>query len=115
MVIGLHLINIEKENEMSTKKTYRTKDQLLQARAEQREIQHKSVVAEFQAVVEELQARGMTDVDVHSIVNMIFQGWMVAGQPTQEYMELAVKAQEQRALAEQGIEIVDSAGIQIGK
>lgn len=100
---------------MSTKKTHRTKDQLLAARAEQREIQHLSVVAEFQAVVEELRARGMSDIDVHSIVNMIFQGWMVAGQPTQEYLELALRAQEQRALAEQGIDIVDSAGFRIGK
>jgi len=99
---------------MSTKKTHRTKDQLLAARAEQREIQHLSVIAEFQAVVEELRERGMTDVDVHSIVNMIFQGWMVAGQPTKEYMDLALRAQEQRALAEQGIDIVDSRGIQFG-
>jgi hypothetical protein len=99
---------------MSTKKTHRTKDQLLAARAEQREIQHLSVIAEFQAVVEELRARGMSDIDVHSIVNMIFQGWMVAGQPTEEYLELALKAQEQRELAEQGITLVDSAGIKIG-
>jgi len=79
---------------MSTKKTHRTKDQLLQARADDRATQHKSVVAEFQAVVEELRERGMTDIDIHSLVNMIFQGWLVAGQPTQEYLDLAVKALE---------------------
>ena len=114
MIPGLHPINIER-NTMSTKKTHRTKDQLLTERAQVRETAHKSVIAEFQAVVEELRKRGMTDVDIHSIVNMIFQGWLEAGQPTQEYLELALRAQEQRALAEQGIDIVDSAGIQIGK
>lgn len=81
---------------MSTKKTHRTKDQLLQARADDRATQHKSVVAEFQAVVEELRERGMTDIDIHSLVNMIFQGWLVAGQPTQEYLDLAVQAVEAR-------------------
>lgn len=100
---------------MSTKKTHRTKDQLLQARQQERETQHKSVVAEFQAVVEELRERGMTDIDLHSILNMIFQGWMVAGQPTQEYLELALRAQQQRELEAQGIQLVDSAGIKIGQ
>lgn len=81
---------------MSTKKTHRTKDQLLQARADERATQHKSVVAEFQAVVEELRDRGMTDIDIHSLVNMIFQGWLVAGQPTTEYLDLAAQAIEAR-------------------
>lgn len=93
---------------MSTKKTHRTKDQLLQERAQARDTEHKSVIAEFQAVVEELRVRGMTDIDVHSLVNMIFQGWLVAGQPTQEYLDLAVKAKQQRQLAEQGIEVIQT-------
>lgn len=100
---------------MSTKKTHRTKDQLLAERAQIRETEHRSVVAEFQVVVDELRERGMTDVDVHSLVNMIFQGWLVAGQPTVEYLDLAVKAKQTRELEEQGIQLVDSAGIQIGR
>lgn len=93
---------------MSTKKTHRTKEQLLQARADERATQHKSVVAEFQAVVEELRDRGMTDIDVHSLVNMIFQGWLVAGQPTQEYLDLAVQAIEAREKNEEPTIIVST-------
>lgn len=93
---------------MSTKKTHRTKDQILQERAQARDTEHKSVIAEFQAVVEELRSRGMTDIDVHSLVNMIFQGWLVAGQPTQEYLELALQAKKQRELAEQGTNRIDT-------
>ena len=100
---------------MSTKKTHRTRDQILADQAQIKETEHRSVVAEFQAVVDELRERGMTDVDVHSLVNMIFQGWLVAGQPTREYLDLAVKAKQQRELAEQGITLVDSAGIKIGQ
>jgi hypothetical protein len=53
-----------------------------------------SVVAELQAVVEELRDRGMTDIDIHSLVNMIWQGWLVNGQPTQQYLDLALQARE---------------------
>ena len=56
-----------------------------------------TVIAEFQAVVEELRSRGMTDIDVHSLVNMIFQGWLVAGQFTEEYIRLAQQAQRERS------------------
>lgn len=93
---------------MSTKKTHRTKDQLLQARADERATQHKSVVAEFQAVVEELRDRGMTDIDIHSLVNMIFQGWLVAGQPTEEYLRLAAQAIEAREKNEEPTIILDT-------
>jgi len=55
-----------------------------------------SVIAEFQAVVDELRARGMSDVDCHSLLNMIFQGWLVGGQPTKEYLDLAAQALELR-------------------
>jgi hypothetical protein len=60
-----------------------------------------SVIAEFQAVVEELRTRGMTDIDCHSLLNMIFQGWLVSGQPTQEYLNLATQAIQQREQEEQ--------------
>jgi len=93
---------------MSTKKTHRTKDQLLQARADERATEHKSVVAEFQAVVEELRDRGMSDIDIHSLVNMIFQGWLVAGQPTEEYLQLASQALEAREKNEEPTIILDT-------
>lgn len=96
---------------MSEKKHYRSKDQLLTARAQVREVEHKSVIAEFQAVVEELRSRAMTDIDIHSLVNMIFQGWLENGQPTREYLDLAVRAKEQRLLAEQGISVIDTSAI----
>ena len=93
---------------MSTKKTHRTKDQLLAERAQARETQHKSVVAEFQAVVEELRRRGMTDIDIHSLVNMIFQGWHVAGQPTEEYLRLAAQALQAREKNEEPTIVVST-------
>ena len=89
-------------------KTWRTKDQLLQARAQARDLAQATVIAEFQAVVEELRDRGLTDIDVHSLVNMIWQGWLRAGQPTQEYLDLAASALQARQEAEQGIEIIDT-------
>ena len=73
---------------MSTKKSHRTKNEILQDQHAERELAQKSVIAELQAVVEELKARGMTDIDLHSLLNMIFQGWLIAGQPTKEYLEL---------------------------
>ena len=96
---------------MSTKKSHRTREQLLQEQAQIKQTEHKSVIAEFQAVVDELRERGMTDVDLHSILNMIFQGWLVAGQPTQTYLELAAKAIEQRELAKDGINVIDTSSI----
>lgn len=96
---------------MSTKKSHRTREQLLQEQAQIKQTEHKSVIAEFQAVVDELRERGMTDVDLHSILNMIFQGWLVAGQPTREYLELAAKAIEQRELAKDGINVIDTSSI----
>jgi len=96
---------------MSTKKSHRTREQLLQEQAQIKQTEHKSVIAEFQAVVDELRERGMTDVDLHSILNMIFQGWLVAGQPTREYLDLAAKAIEQRELAKDGINVIDTSSI----
>lgn len=93
---------------MSNKKTHRTRDQILAERAEIRANQSLSVIAEFQAVVEELRTRGMTDIDVHSLVNMIFQGWLVAGQPTQEYLDLAVQAVQARNQNSEPSIIVDT-------
>ena len=59
-----------------------------------------SVIAELQAVVDELRVRGLSDVDVHSLVNMIWQGWLVNGQPTKEYMNLMIQAQASKRLVE---------------
>jgi len=59
-----------------------------------------SVIAELQAVVEELRTRGMTDIDCHSLLNMIFQGWLVSGQPTKEFMNLMIQAQASKRLVE---------------
>ena len=96
---------------MSTKKSHRTREQLLQEQAQIKQTEHKSVIAEFQAVVDELRSRGMTDIDLHSILNMIFQGWLVAGQPTREYLDLAAKAIKQRELAKDGINVIDTSSI----
>ena len=100
---------------MSTKKQHRTKNEILADMRDERELEQKSVIAELQAVVEELRDRGMTDVDVHSLVNMIFQGWLISGQPTEEYLRMAARALEERKLAADGIEIVDSRGLTIGR
>jgi hypothetical protein len=93
-----------------SKKTFRTKEQILADQAQARATQSLSVVAEFQAVVEELRSRGMSDIDVHSLVNMIFQGWLVAGQPTKEYLDLAVQAVEARNQNSEPSIIIDTSG-----
>ena len=59
-----------------------------------------SVIAELQAVVDELRVRGLSDVDVHILVNMIWQGWLVNGQPTKEFMNLMIQAQASKRLVE---------------
>ena len=59
-----------------------------------------SVIAELQAVVDELRVRGLTSIDVHSLVNMIWQGWLVNGQPTKEFMNLMIQAQASKRLVE---------------
>ena len=51
-------------------------------------------------MVEELRTRGMTDIDCHSLLNMIFQGWLVSGQPTKEFMNLMIQAQASKRLVE---------------
>ena len=99
---------------MSTKKQHRTKNEILADMRDERELEQKSVIAELQAVVEELKARGMTDIDVHSLVNMIWQGWLQNGQPTEEYLRMASKALEERDQVNQGIDIVPSNRIIIG-
>ena len=67
-----------------------------------------SVIAELQAVVDERRVRGMSAVDVHSLINMIFSGWLVGGQPTQEYLELAVQAMELKKQAEEPESVIVS-------
>ena len=64
------------------------------------ELEQKTLLSEFQVMVEELRERGFTDVDVHSIVNMIWQGWLVRGQPTPEYLQMAQQALQQRTVQE---------------
>lgn len=61
------------------------------------ELEQKTLLSEFQVMVEELRERGFSDVDVHSIVNMIWQGWMVRGQPTEQYLRMAQQALKQRS------------------
>lgn len=60
----------------------------------------RTLLGEFEVMVQELQRRGFTDVDIHSLVNMIIQGWMRNGQPTAEYVELAAAAARAREAQE---------------
>jgi len=61
------------------------------------ELEQKTLLSEFQVMVEELRERGFTDIDVHSIINLIWQGWMVRGQVTEAYLQLAQQALKTRS------------------
>ena len=89
MVVGLHLINIEKENEMT---------------------QHKSLVHVLEDVVLALESEGQTEQDIFSLVNMVLRGFIRNGEITPEYRALARQAQEFQAQNMHRTVLTDAAG-----
>ena len=72
---------------------------------------YKNLVHKLEYTVLELSQAGMTDVDIHSLVNMTLQGWLVDGQPTLEYLQLAKKAQDLKKEDAEGISRIDTSAI----
>ena len=72
---------------------------------------YKNLVHKLEYTVLELSQQGMTDVDIHSLVNMTLQGWLVDGMPTLEYLQLARKAQSLREDEAEGISVIDTSQI----
>ena len=72
---------------------------------------YKNLVHKLEYTVLELSQAGRTDVDIHSLVNMTLQGWLVDGQPTMEYLQLARKAQDLKRDEAEGISRIDTSQI----
>jgi len=60
---------------------------------------YKSLIHKLEYTVRELLGAEMTATDIHSLVNMALNDWLVDGEFTQEYKELAVKAIQLREQA----------------
>jgi len=58
--------------------------------------QHKSLVHVLEDVVLALESEGQTEIEIHSLVNMILKGFLRNGQITEEYKVLAQRAMEMR-------------------
>ena len=61
---------------------------------------YKNLVHKLEITCRELLGAEMTPTDIHSLVNMILNDWIVEGQVTKEYLELAARAVQLRAQAE---------------
>jgi hypothetical protein len=57
---------------------------------------YKNLIHKLEYTVRELLGAEMTETDIHSLVNMILNDWIVDGEMTEEYKQLAVKAIELR-------------------
>lgn len=82
--------------------------------AQKQQKQATSLVHQMELAILDLQAAGQSEQDIFSIVNLVLQGWLVDGQLTQEYIDLANQAiayRNQNSMgAEQEIKIVDTSG-----
>jgi len=63
--------------------------------------QHKNLVHQLEDAVLCLESAGETEQEIHSMVAMILRGFIVAGELTPEYIQLANQALEARRAAEQ--------------
>jgi hypothetical protein len=61
--------------------------------------EHKSLVHVLEDVVLALEAEGQTEQDIFSLVNMILRGFLVDGELTPEYIQLAQAAMQERQRA----------------
>lgn len=62
--------------------------------------QHKSLVHVLEDVVLALESEGQTEIEIHSLVNMILKGFLRNGQITEEYKVLAQRAMEMRRIVD---------------
>ena len=74
---------------------------------------YKNLIHKLEYTVRELLGAEMTPEDIHSLVNMILNDWIIDGEMTEEYKQLAVKAielREQVAADENRAGIIDLSG-----
>ena len=57
---------------------------------------YKNLVHKFEYTIRELLGAEMTETDIHSLVNMVLNDYLVDGEFTNEYKSLAVRAIELR-------------------
>jgi hypothetical protein len=62
---------------------------------------YKNLVHKFEFTIRELLGAEMSPTDIHSLANMVFNDWLVDGEFTQEYKEMAVKAIQLREAADE--------------
>jgi len=71
---------------------------------------YKSLIHKLEYTVRELLGAEMTATDIHSLVNMALNDWLVDGEFTQEYKEMAVKAIQLREQANEPAPIISVNG-----
>jgi hypothetical protein len=73
---------------------------------------YRSLIHKLEYTVRELLGAEMTAQDIHSLVNMILNDWIIDGDVQKEYLELAARAVQLRAAAAEPVApaIVDLAG-----
>lgn len=64
-------------------------------------IKHHSLVHVLEDCVLAMEAQGQTAQDIHSMVNMILNGWIREGALTEDYIALAQQARELQEQYEQ--------------
>ena len=74
---------------------------------------YKNLIHKLEYTVRELLGAEMSPEDIHSLVNMILNDWIIDGEMTEEYKQLAVKAielREQVSADENRAGIIDLSG-----
>jgi hypothetical protein len=64
---------------------------------------YKNLIHKLEFTVRELLGAEMSPQDIHSLVNMILNDWLVDGEFTEEYRSLAVSAIKLRESAEEPV------------
>ena len=53
---------------------------------------YRSLLHKFEYTIRELLGAEMSPEDIHSLVNLVLNDWLVDGEITEEYKQMAVKA-----------------------
>jgi len=76
---------------------------------------YRNLIHKLEFTVRELLGAEMTPQDIHSLVNMILNDWIIDGEVQQNYLEMAARAVQLREQAEEPLKpaIVNLNGQQI--
>lgn len=61
---------------------------------------YKNLIHKLEFTVRELLGAEMTPTDIHSLVNMILNDWIIDGEVQQNYLEMAARAVQLREQAD---------------